>query len=106
MIGTANSSHCEDHIHLSFKKVGAWYVDPTRFLEKAYPTLPTWVQQCDDYKLVFKVRERERRKRDREKKEIKRKRIHTSNSISGHHLYPIDGSVAYKTSILKCDESR
>lgn len=57
VIGTANSSHCEDHIHLSFKKVGASYVDPTRFLEKAYPTLPTWVQQCDDYKLVFKVRE-------------------------------------------------
>lgn len=63
VIGTANSSHCEDHIHLSFKKVGAWYVDPTRFLEKAYPTLPTWVQQCDDYKLVFKVREREKKER-------------------------------------------
>ena len=60
MIGIANSSHCEEHIHLSFKKVGASYVDPTRFLEKAYPTLPAWVQQCDDYKLVFKVRERER----------------------------------------------
>ncbi|XP_078336896.1 uncharacterized protein LOC144626511 [Crassostrea virginica] len=55
VIGIANSSHCEEHIHLSFKKVGASYVDPTRFLEKAYPTLPAWVQQCDDYKLVFKT---------------------------------------------------
>lgn len=38
------------------KQDAADYIDPTKYLESIFPTMPVWVQQCDDYKLVWKVR--------------------------------------------------
>lgn len=37
------------------KQDAADYIDPTKYLESIFPTMPVWVQQCDDYKLVWKV---------------------------------------------------
>ena len=33
------------------------YLDPTKYLESIFPTMPVWIQQCDDYKLVWKVQD-------------------------------------------------
>jgi hypothetical protein len=55
-IGTVTKSPCANHIHMAMKKKGAKdYLDPTKYLESIFPTMPQWIQQCDDYKLVWKV---------------------------------------------------
>ncbi|KAL5015120.1 hypothetical protein ScPMuIL_009390 [Solemya velum] len=43
----------QHHIHMSLKK-GEEFIDPTRFLESRLPQMPVWLQECDDYKLVYK----------------------------------------------------
>ena len=54
-IGIATSSDCDNHIHLAFLKDGGSYVDPSKYLDSIFPTVPKWTQICDDYKLVFMV---------------------------------------------------
>ena len=56
-IGEVANSPCggNAHIHFSMRRDGG-YIDPTRYLEPRIPEIPAWVQECDDYKLVFKVR--------------------------------------------------
>lgn len=53
-LGTTKQSECKNHIHLAFYKDGD-YIDPTKYLEFVPVTMPEWKQECDDYKLVFKV---------------------------------------------------
>ncbi|XP_076472269.1 uncharacterized protein LOC143301765, partial [Babylonia areolata] len=56
MIGWATASPCggdKNHIHLAMRK-GDDTVDPTRYLESRLAALPQWVQECDDYKFVYK----------------------------------------------------
>ena len=57
VIGSVSKSQCEgmNHIHLAIMK-GRGAVDPSKYLEKRPLKFPEWKQQCDDYKLVFKVR--------------------------------------------------
>jgi len=43
-----------NHIHIAFEKDGG-FMDPTRFLEARPFSVPEWIQECDDYKLVWKV---------------------------------------------------
>ncbi|XP_048258717.1 uncharacterized protein LOC124137708 isoform X1 [Haliotis rufescens] len=54
-IGLAANSPCggNEHIHLALRRKGG-YVDPTRYLEVRLPKILEWVQECDDYKVVFK----------------------------------------------------
>ncbi|XP_035662464.1 uncharacterized protein LOC118406510 [Branchiostoma floridae] len=54
-IGTVVTSGCNNHIHFAIKK-GTGYLDPTKFLEPRGIQIPTWVQDCDDYKLVWKLK--------------------------------------------------
>lgn len=54
-IGTVTGSECDNHIHLAMFKNGGTYIDPTKYIESLIPTVPTWKQICDDYKLVFMV---------------------------------------------------
>lgn len=57
-IGKVIKSACINHIHLAMKKTDATeYLDPTKYLESIFPTMPVWIQQCDDYKLVWKVQD-------------------------------------------------
>ncbi|XP_046574117.1 uncharacterized protein LOC124282192 [Haliotis rubra] len=54
-IGVAANSPCvgNEHIHFSLKRKGS-YVDPTHYLEDRVLKVPEWVQECDDFKVVFK----------------------------------------------------
>ncbi|XP_046562965.1 uncharacterized protein LOC124271856 [Haliotis rubra] len=54
-IGVAANSPCggNEHIHFSLRRTGG-YVDPTHYLEARVPKIPEWVQECDDYRVVFK----------------------------------------------------
>ncbi|XP_046547048.1 uncharacterized protein LOC124257102 [Haliotis rubra] len=54
-IGVAANSPCggNEHIHFSLRRKGG-YVDPTHYLEARVPKIPEWVQECDDYRVVFK----------------------------------------------------
>ena len=56
VIGKATKSPCTgvNHIHFAIRK-GNGTVDPTRYVEPRFPEMPTWKQDCDDYKYVYKV---------------------------------------------------
>ena len=56
VIGQATRSPCSgyNHIHLAILK-GNGTVDPTRYVEPRFPEMPQWIQECDDYKYVYKV---------------------------------------------------
>jgi len=56
IIGKATMSTCagNNHIHMTMMKPDG-IIDPTRFLEPRFPMIPKWIQQCDDYRLVYKV---------------------------------------------------
>lgn len=56
IIGTVTSSPCSgnNHIHIAIRRDGG-YVDPSNYLAARLVTLPKWKQECDDYKLVYKV---------------------------------------------------
>ncbi|XP_048250793.1 uncharacterized protein LOC124111176 [Haliotis rufescens] len=55
VIGAASESECgsSNHIHFAMRRPDG-PVDPTRFLEPRIPEIPKWIQECDDYKLVWK----------------------------------------------------
>ncbi|KAL8609979.1 hypothetical protein ACOMHN_029472 [Nucella lapillus] len=55
VIGEATSSPCSgfNHLHFAIKKRNGT-IDPTRYLEPRFPEMPQWIQECDDYKYVFK----------------------------------------------------
>ena len=55
VIGTVARSSCNNHIHLSMLKEARGYIDPTPYLEPRTPSIPTWTQECDDYKFIYKV---------------------------------------------------
>ncbi|GFO16169.1 protein jagged-2 [Plakobranchus ocellatus] len=55
ILGTVSRSSCENHIHLSMLKESRGYIDPTAYLEPRVPVVPTWTQECDDYKFVYKA---------------------------------------------------
>ncbi|XP_041378093.1 uncharacterized protein LOC121390363 [Gigantopelta aegis] len=52
-IGVAAMTPCLNHIHFALKR-GTGFVDPKNYLRVRLPEMPKWVQECDDYKLVFK----------------------------------------------------
>ncbi|KAL5014181.1 hypothetical protein ScPMuIL_008451 [Solemya velum] len=54
VVGKAARSPCggNNHIHMSLKR-GEEFIDPTRFLESRLPQMPVWIQECDDYSLVY-----------------------------------------------------
>lgn len=56
VIGEVVASPCNlsSHIHLAMWRNGG-PVDPTEFMQGRNVTMPEWVQECDDYKLEFKV---------------------------------------------------
>ncbi|GFR58902.1 protein jagged-2 [Elysia marginata] len=55
VVGTAARSSCDNHIHVSMLKEARGYIDPSSYLEPRTPSVPTWTQDCDDYKFVYKT---------------------------------------------------
>jgi len=55
-IGEAIASACpsQNHLHMVLTRDGG-VVDPSEILDKRPIVTPKWTQDCDDYKLVFKV---------------------------------------------------
>nr|KAG5704727.1 hypothetical protein BaRGS_005183 [Batillaria attramentaria] len=55
VIGEATKSPCNgfNHIHFAIRK-GNKTLDPTRYVEPRLPEMPQWIQECDDYKYVYK----------------------------------------------------
>ena len=58
IIGTVSKANwCADgHVHLSLRKGTDEYISPERYMEKRKMPPPEWVQECDHYLLVWKVR--------------------------------------------------
>ncbi|ESO82597.1 hypothetical protein LOTGIDRAFT_236952 [Lottia gigantea] len=57
IIGKVTSTPCSavDFIHFAMRKTtDGGIIDPTRYLEARVPNLPKWVQECDDYRLIWK----------------------------------------------------